>query len=296
MSARWSGLLALIAAAEQSGKGGAALPFYATPRAEIAAFAAEHALDLSFVHLVMTFATGDLTVWRRMITALPVGGDTRMVAVRWIGWLWEDPQIGFRRRIRDAGLRADGDLVCALHRRACGGDKVARGEWRQARTKLLSADKSDEVEKAAVEGIAAAAWDLDTCPGAVTDMIYPWKATLFAEIARDLDWDAQKQQATDERISRMIAAGRAHADAAVEAARKEGALSLDASANVVSTPLYQNAYNQGASDFLARSPSELDRYGERTRAAVADLYRLGREGLLQQIGLLSATPVAAAVA
>ncbi|MBW4332164.1 hypothetical protein KY084_14980 [Stakelama sp. CBK3Z-3] len=294
MSQNRSSLLALIDNAERSGKADSALPFYATPASEIAAFASQHALDISFVYLVMTFATGDTAVWRRMIEALPEDADTRLVTVRWISWLWDDPEIGFRARIQDSVMRANGDAICALHHRAIRGEPVARSAWRQARAKLLPSGDSDAVEAAAAEGIAAAAWDLDRSPGVATDMIYPWKAILFAEIGRDLEWDTSKQKAADERRNHMVAAARAHAEAAVEKARKLGELSSEQLENVATSPLYQNAYNQGANDFLTQFPSELDRYGDRTRVAVADLYRQGREGLLQQIESLSAAPVSTA--
>lgn len=285
-------LLHRIADAERSGKGGAALPFYATPAPELAAFATEYGIDPSFLVLLMTFAAGDTAFWTKAIEALPASVDSRDVTVRWIEWLWSDPDVGFRNRITDPALRAGGDMVCALHARAAAGETIARGDWRKARATLTAADDGDAVQAAAAEGIAAAAWDLEGSPGAAADMIYPWKSTLFAAIARELDWTAEKQAAADARFRDMVASAKACGEAAVEKARENGSMPEDAGQAVETTPLYQEAYTKGIVDFRSANPSDLDRYGDRTRGAVSDLYRLGREGLLRQITSLAAVPAA----
>jgi hypothetical protein len=282
-------LLTLIAEAERNGDA-AALPFYATPAAEVSAFAARYDLDLSFLNLIMTFATGDAGFWRQVVEALPPGADGRIAAARWIEWLWTDAETGLRNRVGHAALRASGDRVCDLQRRAAAGEDVARSDWRQVRARLVSRDGDDAVQAAAIEGIAAAAWDLGSAPGAAADMIYAWKAMLFAEVGRDLEWTAEKQSAANERFDRMAASARANADAAVQQARAEGTDVAPEGGPIETTPFYRDVYNKGVADFIAANPSDLDLYGQRTRATVDNMYQLGRDGLLRQVASLSTAP------
>jgi hypothetical protein len=272
-------LLQHIAACE-NGSDVAALPSTMSPPADVAAFSQTYGLDPSFANLLMSLAAGDVSFWRRAVSAIPSVADTRAVAIRWIEWLWLDSEVGMRRLIGDPALRAGGDDICDLQRQAAAGAEVTRSQWRRARAAVAKAD--DEVTASAASVIAAAAWDLDAVPGAAADMIYAWNATLGVVIDRDLDWNAEKQAAADHRREKMIAFAQESATAAMVATRDEAKESGEPQDDAAS-PIFRAAFSQGLADYAVGNPSDLDRRNEHRQASYLELYRLGRDGLLTSI-------------
>ena len=275
-------LLDRIAKAE--GEEGWTLPAFSTPPADIAAFSLEYGLHPAFVNLLIAIGGIDLGFWRQVIEGLPSGADSRLLVTRWIGWLWTDPEHGLRSKIADEKLKAGGDLILDLQERAASGEDISKSQWRSARSALANAATSDEVETAAAAGAAAAGWDLESVPGAAADMIYAWKGTFFAEIDRDLGWNDEKEAAANQRREKIHSAGLAYADS--DAARSEASAAEGAAKDEASMARYREQYQKGVQDYVAANPSDLDRRDELRNASYLEMYRLGREGLLRQIGQL----------
>ena len=255
------------------------LPTFSTPRSDVAAFSFEYGLHPALVRLLMEL---DRSSWRQVAERLPEGTDTSLLVARWIDWVWSDPISGLRRRVADERLQARGDAICELQRRAAAGEAVSRAQWREARSALAKAGPADEIEAAAAEVIAAAAWDLETAPGAAADMIYAWRAASFAEVDRQLGWNGEKDSAANERWEKASAAGKARADADAADARSSGVEKDEAAAAV----RLRQSFQGGIQDYLAANPSELDRRSDLRQAAYVEVDRLAREGLLRQIELL----------
>ena len=263
---------------DEAGKEDASLPIYSTPVEVRSAFASEFGLHPSFLTLLIELAAGDAGFWRKAIEKLPPEAATRLIVTRWIEWLWSDSEIGFRERIDNPELRACGDAVCRLHYRAAAGEAVSRAEWRSVRFALGNPDSEEELQAAVAAVAAAAAWDLDTVPGAASDMIYAWKTALFTEIDRDLGWNEEKEAAANERSAAAATAGQVMADADRSASNAEGEAEDPAS-----SPRYRELYQKGMNEYLAVNPSDLDRRHELRYAKFMEAAGLAREGFLRQI-------------
>jgi len=269
------------------------LPALSTPSHELAEFSQQYGVHPSFLLVLVSVGGNDIAFWRQVVESLPYGANTRLLIARWIEWLWADPSVGLRRRIGDPDLRACGDSIFALQNRAAAGEEVSRTEWRAARGALSNAAaKVDAVQAGAAGGAAAAAWDLESVPGAAADMIYALKTTLFAEIDRDLAWNDEKEAAAAERSEKMHAAGLASAESEADQSATANGGTVDEAAQARMRELYQ----KGTQAFIAANPSDLDRRGELRNAAYAEIYRVAREGFLHQTsrhqGERSLAPVA----
>lgn len=272
-------LLRLIAEADQD-REASALPNVSTPPDDVAAFSAQHGLHPAFTYLVASLSLNDPANWREIVGPLAGGADTAAVTRNWIKWVWSDPADGLRERMTDGDLKAAGDAVCDMHRRAGVGEKIARQAWREVRTKLGRAGDEDELQKAAADGAAAVAWDLDSVPAAAADMVYPWMNTFFAEIDRSIGWNAEKEAAATERGEQINAAGLAAATRATPAVVEHAA---GPDGETAPPPFDMDAYQKATADFVADNPSDLDQRGDLRGAAWSKAYRLGREGLRRQI-------------
>lgn len=268
----FTGKAALLERIDQvaAGEDGVWLPKTSTPVDEIAAFNTRYGLYPAFAQLLIVLA--EPLHWRQVIEALPEGVDTAVLARRWMAWVWSDPSSGLRSKITNMASGNACDAVFALHDRAATGEIVTRAEWRQARAAITATASEDEVEAAAASVAAAAAWDLDLVPGAAADMILAWRNTMFAEVDRQMQWNADKEAIVAARGDEAAAAGRTRAEAAVARGDAVGGDTPDAR--------YIDAYTLGLHSFLAQNPSDLDRRAELRQGGYVEIYRLSRDALL----------------
>lgn len=260
------------------------LPTFSTPSSEVLAFAKQYAFHPSFIHLLIGIGGNKIDFWRQVIEYMPSGLDGRLLVDRWITWLWASPERGLRCRIGNPALLDACDAVFDVQTKSIEGRVVLRSEWRELRSRLAKAPSRDKIEAAAAGAAAAVAWDLGSAPGAVADMIYAWKATLFAEIDQKLNWNDEKERAASERQQAIHAAGIAHADA--DAIQFEISDFEEDQQLGSPSPRYVEAYREGTKKYLSANPSDLDRRSELHSAAFSEVYHVGREGLLRQAELI----------
>jgi hypothetical protein len=220
-------------------------------------------------------ARGDKAVAfiQRCLEAIEPGADVTSVPHRWAVWLWQGAPEPLCATVANSDCLAASEAAVGLHRRAAGGESIARQEWRQARAVLGRLAEGDTDAAAAASVLAAACWDFHSVPGAAADMASTREKMMMASIRREEGWGTVQMEA----VQQIIVEQRNIAEAKV-GPQVEGA-DVDESRKRLSAEILR-LLGQLNSPLLRQNA----RINERVKASIARLRDAGQNALIELVG------------
>ncbi|MCW0199448.1 hypothetical protein [Sphingopyxis sp.] len=158
-------------------------------------FASDHGLDEAFVRLVVAILPSQGATFEAAeahlltpLAALAPGAPARRAVHGWVVRAWDgnaDPLQGW---VNEPAAITACEALIALHRRLAAGEHVDLAVWPQMRAMLRKARPADRIAAAAFETISAAAWDVDTSPGVVSDVAQSWFEAIMVRADAQVGW------------------------------------------------------------------------------------------------------------
>jgi hypothetical protein len=154
----------------------------------IETFASETGLNLAFVHLAAVLAQDEPNFLQTVIIAIPDNADLLALVRRWI--ISVDAEVA--GLINDRVIRTATRAVVTLHEKALSGVQLFPADWRKARMAFPALD--DTISSHAGGVTAAAAWDLDSMPGAASDVAVAWSELGLALAEVEIAWRPEEDE------------------------------------------------------------------------------------------------------
>ncbi|HEX7822531.1 MAG TPA: hypothetical protein VF463_18150 [Sphingobium sp.] len=157
------------------------------------AWADRFGLPYAYFHLIAALGdpplhSGPTSFRAQALSELPVGIDAREIVRRWFIWVHDASSAPLKATLAETPVSALAMRILDLHGQSATGS-VSRAEWRDARKGLHTSAKLLPAEAQAWAAVVEAmAWDMESTPGVVADVVVACDELVLYRSDREVGW------------------------------------------------------------------------------------------------------------